>query len=72
MKLVIDMKDNKAELFLEFLKPLSYVKVKPVPVEESSEKVAIIASVKQAVEKTKQVKAGKLKGRPDEELLNEP
>jgi len=71
MKLVIDVKDNKAELFLEFLKTLSYVKVKSVPAEESDEKAAIIASVKQAVEEMKLVKAGKLKGRPVQELLDE-
>ncbi|MBX2977965.1 MAG: hypothetical protein KF905_01610 [Flavobacteriales bacterium] len=71
MKLVIDVKDNKAELLLEFLKTLSYVKVKAVPAEESDEKAAIIASVKQAVEEMKLVKAGKLKGRDAIEVLNE-
>jgi hypothetical protein len=71
MKLVIDVKDSKAELFLEFLKTLTYVKVKPAPAEESDEKAAIIASVKQAVEEMKLVKAGKLKGRPVQDLLDE-
>jgi len=71
MKLVIDVKDSKAELFLEFLKTLSYVKVKPVPAEKADEKDAIIASVKQAVEEMKLVKAGKLKGRPVQDLLDE-
>ncbi|MBX2972928.1 MAG: hypothetical protein KF797_07490 [Flavobacteriales bacterium] len=69
MKLVVDVKDNKAELFLELLKTLSYVKVKPAA--ETDEKAAIIASVKQAVEEMKLVKAGKLKGRPVEEFLDE-
>jgi len=72
MKLVIDVKDSKAELFLEFLKTLTYVKVKPVPAEDSDEKAAIIANVKEAVEEMKLVKAGKLKGRDAMEFLNEP
>jgi len=71
MKFVIDVKDSKAELFLKFLKTISYVKVKVVPAEECDEKAAIIASVKQAVEEMKLVKAGKLKGRDAMELLNE-
>lgn len=71
MKLVIDVKDNKAELLLEFLRTLSYVKVKPVPAEGSSEKATIIANVKEAVEEMKLVKSGKLKGRDAMEFLNE-
>lgn len=71
MKLVIDVKDSKAELFLEFLKTLSYVKVKSVPAKDTDEKAAIISSVKQAVEEMKLVKAGKLKGRDALELLSE-
>ncbi|MFT3883930.1 MAG: hypothetical protein QM724_00435 [Flavobacteriales bacterium] len=71
MRLVVDVKDSKAELLLKFLRTLSYVKVERAPSEASAEKEAIIASVRQAVEEMKLVKAGKLKGRPVQELLDE-
>jgi hypothetical protein len=67
MKLVIEVKDNKAEFLMELLRSLSFVKSAAI----SSEKEAVLESVRTAVEEMKLVKAGKLKGRPVQALLNE-
>ncbi len=74
MKLVIDVKDNKAELLLEFLRTLTYVKVDHVAANDTDaepDKAGILAGVKEAVEEMKLVKAGKLKGRDAMDFLNE-
>jgi hypothetical protein len=67
MKLVIEVKDSKAEFLMELLRSLSFVKSAAI----SSEKEAVLESVRTAVEEMKLVKAGKLKGRPVQALLNE-
>jgi len=67
MKLIIEVKDSKAEFLLELLRSLSFVKAQPV----MNEKQETLASVRAAVKEMKQVKAGKLKGRPVQALLNE-
>jgi hypothetical protein len=74
MKLVIDVKDSKADLLLEFLRTLTYVKVRQAPAEDTNEaggKAEVLAGVKEAVEEMKLVKAGKLKGRNAMDFLNE-
>jgi hypothetical protein len=74
MKLVIDVKDSKAKLLLEFLQTLTYVKVERVPTDNGDgpdEKAAILANVQEAVNEMKLVKAGKLKGRDAMDFLNE-
>ncbi len=67
MKLVIEVKDSKAEFLMELLRSLPFVKSSEV----SNEKNEVRDSVREAVEQMKLVKAGKLKGRPVEDLLNE-
>lgn len=67
MKVLLDIKDNRATFFLELLKDFSYVKAKPLTESNS----IFLNELKEAVEEVKQNKAGKLKGRPAEELLNE-
>ena len=67
MKLVIEVKDSKAEFLLELLRSLPFVKSSTI----SNEKDEVRDSVREAVEQMKLVKAGKLKGRPVEDLLNE-
>lgn len=74
MKLVIDVKDSKAKLLLDFLQTLTYVKVEGMITDRSDgpdEKTAILANVKEAVDEIKLVKAGQLKGRDAMEFLNE-
>lgn len=67
MKVLLDIKDNKANHLLEVLKGLSYVKVKTI----SKEKALLMEEIKEAVENLTLVREGKLKARPAKDLLNE-
>lgn len=67
MKLVVEVKESKAAFLLELLRSLSFVK----NTEVQDEKEAVLDSVRTAVGQMKQVKAGKLKGRPVQKLLDE-
>jgi hypothetical protein len=67
MKVLLDIQDDKAPALLEVLKGLSYVKTKNV----SDKKAEFLQGLKEAVEEVKLIKAGKLKGRPAKELLDE-
>jgi hypothetical protein len=67
MRVLLDIKDNKAMPLLEVLKGLSYVKTKTI----SDEKALLIEEIKEAVENLKLVRQGKLKARPAKDLLNE-
>ena len=67
MKVLLDIKDNKAKYLLEVLKGLSYVKATTI----SNEKALLIEEIKEAVENLALVRKGKLKARPAKELLNE-
>lgn len=67
MKILLDIKDNKASSLLEILKSLPYVKIETL----SNEKILLIKEVKEAVENLKKVRAGKLKAKPIKELLDE-
>jgi len=67
MKVLLDIKDNKAAFFMELLKNFSYVKTKPL----TPTKAKFLEELKEAVEEMKLVKAGKLKSRNAEDLLNE-
>ncbi len=67
MKVVLDIKDNKAESLIDLLSNLSYVKIDTV----SEAKAEIIESIKKAVNEMKLVKKGKLKAKNAEDFLNE-
>lgn len=67
MRVLLDIKDNKALALLEVLKGLSYVKTKTI----SEEKAILIEEIKEAVEELKLVRKGKLKGISAKELLDE-
>ncbi len=67
MKILLDIKDNKATHLLEVLKGLSYVKVKAI----SDEKALLMEEIKEAVENLALVRKGKLKARPAKDLLND-
>lgn len=67
MKILLDIKDDKALHLLEVLKGLSYVKATPL----TEEKSQLIKEIKQAVEEVNLIKAGKLKGIPAKKLLDE-
>ncbi len=67
MKVLLDIKDNKATHLLEVLKGLSYVKATTI----SNEKALLIKEIKEAVENLALVRKGKLKARPAKDLLSE-
>ncbi|HEY9532885.1 MAG TPA: hypothetical protein VIQ77_00030 [Mucilaginibacter sp.] len=67
MKVLLDIKDNRASFFLELLKDFSYVKAKPLTENDA----IFLNELKEAVEEVKLIKAGKITGRSADELLNE-
>ncbi|MCC6516258.1 MAG: hypothetical protein IT275_07855 [Chitinophagales bacterium] len=67
MKVLLDIKDSKAESLLEVLKSLPYVKTTKV----SDEKAKFIKQIKTAVKQVNLIKAGKMKGIPAKQLLDE-
>ena len=67
MKVLLDIKDNKALFLLELLKGLSYVKTKTI----TNTKALLIEELKEAAEEIKLIKTGKKKARNAEDFLNE-
>ncbi len=67
MKVLLDIKDSKADFVLELLNNLSFVKTKPLTAANSE----LLSELKDAVDELNLVKQGKLKARPIEDLLNE-
>lgn len=67
MKVLLDIKDEKADFFMELLKNFSYVKAKPL----TDYKVNVLEGLKEAVNEVNLIKEGKLKGLSAKELLNE-
>jgi len=67
MRVLLDIKDNKALHLVEVLKSLPYVKT----VTLSNEKAMLMEEIKEAVEELKLIKQGKLQGIPAKQLLDE-
>ena len=67
MRVLLDIKDNKALHLLEVLKGLSYVKTKTI----SDEKALLMEEIKEAVQELTLIRQGKLKGIPAKKLLDE-
>jgi hypothetical protein len=67
MKVLLDIKDNKALHLLEVLKSLPYVKTKQL----TDEKAQLMSDIREAVEELKLIRQGKLRGIPAKELLDE-
>ena len=67
MRVLLDIKDDKALHLMEVLKGLSYVKTKTI----SDEKAVLIGEIKEAVEEFKLIREGKLKEISARDLLNE-
>ena len=66
MKVVLDIKDSKAESLMDLLSNLSYVKIDTI----SDSKAEIIESIKRSVTEMNLVKKGKLKANNAEDFLN--
>jgi hypothetical protein len=67
MKVLLDIKDNKAKSLLEVLKGLSYVKATTI----SKEKALLMEEIKEAVVELKLEREGKPKGIPAKQSLVE-
>ena len=67
MKVLLDIKDAKAQFVMELLKSFSFVKTKTL----TPYKASVLEGIKEAVDEMKLVKAGKLKARNAEDLFNE-
>lgn len=68
MKLIIEIKDEKAPFFMEVLKSFSFVK-KATPLSDA--KAELMQEIREAVEEMKLIRSGKKKARNAEEFLNE-
>ena len=67
MRVLLDIKDNKAMHLLEVLKGLSYVKTTTI----SNEKAVLMEEIKEATENLALVRKGKLKLQTARELYDE-
>jgi len=67
MKVLLDIKDSKADFVMELLGNFSFVKAKTI----SDEKFLLMEEIKEAVENLKLVREGKLTARPAKDLLDE-
>ncbi|MGI8892884.1 MAG: hypothetical protein ACR2GN_05425 [Bacteroidia bacterium] len=67
MKLLLEIKDEKAGFILELLKNFSFVKAKQL----TPYKAGVIEGIREAAEEMKLIKEGKLKGIPAKDLYNE-
>jgi hypothetical protein len=67
MKVLLDIKDNKADFVMELLQNFSFVKAEPI----SKAKARFLQEFKQSVDEVNSAKQGKIKLKTAEELLNE-
>ena len=70
MKVILDIEDSKVGFIMELLKNFKFVKAKPLT-PYSPYKEEVFNNIREAVEEMKLIKAGKLKGIPAKDLLNE-
>jgi len=67
MKLILEIKDEKAPFMLEVLKNFKDVKATPI----SGYKADVLEGLNEAIQEVKLIKQGKLKGIPAKDLLDE-
>ena len=67
MRVLLDIKDNKALHLMEVLKSLPYVKTKTI----SDEKALLMEEIKEAVDNLALVRKGKMKLKSARDLYNE-
>lgn len=66
MKVLLDIKDNKAPFVMEVLKNFPFVKTKQI----TAGKALLIEELKEAVEEINKIKAGKKKAHNAEDFIN--
>jgi hypothetical protein len=67
MKVLLDIPDHKAASFMEMIKSISYIKIKPL----TETKALLMEEIKEAVEEMKLIRKGKKIARNAEDFLNE-
>ena len=67
MKVLLDIKDNKASFVMEVLRNFPFVKTNTL----TPAKALLMEELKEAVEEVNKIKAGKRKARNAEDFLNE-
>jgi hypothetical protein len=67
MKVLLDIKDEKAAFVMELLSNFSFVKAKPL----TDEKAQLMSEIREAVENLKLVREGKIVARSAWNLLDE-
>lgn len=67
MKVLLDIKDDKAAFIIELLHSLKYVKTTPL----TPDAAEILAGLEKAIEEVNQIKMGKKKARSLSKFLNE-
>lgn len=67
MKILLDIKDEKVAFILELLNNFKFVKARPL----TPYSAEVLEGLKEAVEEVNQIKAGKQKGQPLSEFLDE-
>ena len=67
MKILLDIRDNKAAFFMEVLKIFSFVKATPI----TENKAEFLKDLKEAVEEVKLAKQSKIKLQSAKEFIDE-
>jgi hypothetical protein len=67
MKVLVDIKENKADFIMELLGSFSYVKVKKLNAKDEK----FYSELKEAIKEVNLIESGKKKGRSAREFLNE-
>jgi len=67
MKILLDIRDNKAAFFMEVLKNFSFVKATPI----TENKAEFLKDLKEAVEEVKLAKQSKIKLQSAKEFIDE-
>jgi hypothetical protein len=67
MKLILDIKDDKAAFIIELLSNFKFVKAKPL----TPYKAEVLEGLKEAVDEVNQIKAGKKKAQSLSDFLND-
>ena len=67
MKLILDIKDDKAAFIMELLSNFKFVKTKPI----TPYKAEVLEGLKEAVEQVNLAKQGKIKLKSAKQLLDE-
>ncbi|WP_439483130.1 hypothetical protein [Cyclobacterium plantarum] len=67
MKVLLDIKDEKAAFIMELLSNFKFVKAKPLTPYKSE----VLEGLQEAVDEVNQIKSGKKKAQPLSDFLNE-